>query len=661
MDQIALLVLSCSNLPFTDYRLISSSRPGLNRSQSSGSRMVDNGSRPSSTGHYFPLQNLSPKPPTTKGKRNRPADIDTRAVHKRPAPPASPKDSNVGGLEKPLPFPQDNDLFPPMPGYESSTSRHIKALLYRPLSFLSSLCCLSILFVCATARAIRQVCEEKFLRVTGHDPDAGRPFLEEERVRAEARKNEEEAWRGKVDIEEAAGMDYVPTEGGKDPLVNDLAYYAGRVGLEVEELKVQTEDGFLLSLHHVFDPKECIAMSERQRAARGPEVFTDRGPSRPLDQSRMPKFPVLMVHGMLQSAGTFCSHDDNSLAFYLCKSGYDVWLGTNRCGFQPEHAFLKSTDPRMWTWTPRDMGTRDLPAFTSRVLAETGFEKLGFVAHSQGTTQTFIALSKGQRPDLGSRFTVFCALSPAVYAGPLLKRWYFSFIRSLSPLRYNLTFGIHGFIPLMVFMKKIIPGPLFGILGYRAFNYLFDWSDWNWDRGIRGRGFLCSPTFISSESMRWWLGRNGFAKNGCILASEEEVAAEEEADEAEDKMNSTSSSTPEPNSSHHSVRPWYDHRAPPMAFWAAGKDELVDGPRLINRFARGREPDVAVVHSETLEDYEHLDVIWAMSVIERVGERLRDVLWETCDVRDKCRTPKGCENLEAWRDPRKNQGVNKVD
>lgn len=75
------------------------------------------------------------------------------------------------------------------------------------------------------------------------------------------------------------------------------------------------------------------------------------------------------------------------------------------------------------------MGVMDLPALISRVLSETGFDKLGLIAHSQGTTQTLVALAKEQRPEIGDKISVFCALAPAAYAGPLIRRAQFKFMR----------------------------------------------------------------------------------------------------------------------------------------------------------------------------------------------------------------------------------------
>jgi hypothetical protein len=46
-----------------------------------------------------------------------------------------------------------------------------------------------------------------------------------------------------------------------------------------------------------------------------------------------------------------------------------------------------------------------------------------------------------------------------------------------------------------------------------------------------------------------------------------------------------------------------------------------------------------------IEEYEHLDVIWAMHSIEKVEEELREVFWRTMpkDTRQICGRPLGIE------------------
>lgn len=88
---------------------------------------------------------------------------------------------------------------------------------------------------------------------------------------------------------------------------------------------------------------------------------------------------------------------------------------------------------------------------------------------------------------------------------------------------------------------------------------------------------------------------------------------------------------------------WYGPQMPPVALWIAGSDGLVDGRRLLHRLENGREPHVQLVHAKVIEEYEHLDVLWAMDAIDQVGQEVRQVLWETMpqEARTRCRMPRG--------------------
>jgi len=627
--------------------------------------------------------------------------------------------SGEGSLRRSQAPSRTNPLFPPLPLYgPPSRLRDIQCMFFRATSSILSLAFLGVIVLGAGFTSIPLMFKHVWLRLVFQNPDERRPFHEEEERRKRVRKEAEIAWKKKRlrrssetqtdDNEEEAGENdgFIPTEGGPDPLVCDVGYYARRVGLDVEEFKVQTEDGFIIRLWHVYNPLEFTPLTEAEREIRGPDLFTGAGPSQPgRNSSSKPKYPILMIHGLLQSAGAYCTNDDSSFAFYLCKAGYDVWLGNNRCGFNPEHTLLNYADPRMWAWNIRQMGVMDLPALISRVLSETGFEKLGLICHSQGTTEAFVALAKEQRPDLGDRISVFCALAPAAYAGPLIGKMYFKFMRVISPALFRIMFGIHAFIPFMMTMHSVLPGKLYGALGYRVFSFLFNWSDDRWEVALRDRMFQFAPVYVSAESMRWWLGRECFAKHKCILATREEGKQEDAEDEMEEYCHKTKvDNTGHPgggsaskgsveakqgldtveqrqheksiksittkNSGHrasevvskYNKRPkgstaWYNEQCPPFALWICGCDDLVDGRRLLRRFENGREPHVRLVHSKIIEEYEHLDVIWAIDAIEQVGQEIKEVLWRTAgDARDKCRIPQGCEKLDMWNPETKTTG-----
>lgn len=238
-------------------------------------------------------------------------------------------------------------------------------------------------------------------------------------------------------------------------------------------------------------------------------------------------------------------------------------------------------------------------------------------------------------------------------------------VRIISPAAFRIMFGIHSFIPLMMDMHGLLHPQIYGWLGYKVFSFLFDWTDTRWDRELKSRMFQFAPVYVSAESMRWWLGRECFAKHKCILSTKEQWRAEEKEDAALASQGNGSPTrekvsawkgdkqTRQPQRERHSVKgstAWYNEQVCPFALWVAGNDDLVDGRRLLRRFENGREPHVRVVHSKVIEEYEHLDVIWAMDAREQVFDEVRDVLWKTCNARDKCRTPTGCEKVPAWVD-----------
>lgn len=571
----------------------------------------------------------------------------TLKQHSRDEGEALEKDGNLNLGIPPL---RTHPLFPPLPLYgPPSLLRNAQYLFLRVTSAFLSTGFLLVIVLGAVFTSVRPLLRSLFLWLTFRDPSKGRPFHIEEKRRAARRREEEQIWQQRnrrrkrvkslTDRSNAPSPSpkpsFEPLEGGPDPLICNARYYARRVGLEMEKLEVQTEDGFIIDLWHVIDPSEQRSVPEKSKNWQESRLTTDSNRKRDQESSGKRRYPVLLIHGLLQSAGAYCCNDDDSLAFYLHKAGYDVWLGNNRCGFNPKHSLLVASDPRMWAWNIRQMGVMDLPAFVSRVLSETGFSKLGLVAHSQGTTQTFVAFAKEQVPELGEKISVFCALAPAVYAGPLIEKMYFKFMKVISPAMFRIFFGIHTFIPLMMIMHSILPGSLYGWMGYLVFGFLFNWSDRRWDRGLRNRFFQFAPVHVSAESMRWWLGRECFAKHKCVLSTGEEHLKREKASEEEEKSIPGKSGT----------KSWYDKRVPPFAIWVAGSDDLVDGRRLLQRFQEGEEPHVKLVHSKIIEEYEHLDVLWAIDSIEQVGNEVKQVIWQTISDADKehCRPINGTE------------------
>lgn len=76
-------------------------------------------------------------------------------------------------------------------------------------------------------------------------------------------------------------------------------------------------------------------------------------------------------------------------AFVAAREGYDVWLGNSRGNtYSLGHVEL---DPwkdvkEFWDFDWTDMGMKDLPASFDYITEMTGYPKIAYVGHSQGTT-----------------------------------------------------------------------------------------------------------------------------------------------------------------------------------------------------------------------------------------------------------------------------------
>ncbi|OWB85318.1 hydrolase activity protein [[Candida] boidinii] len=357
----------------------------------------------------------------------------------------------------------------------------------------------------------------------------------------------------------------------KIPHKTELSYYVELLGYKLLKYVIVTEDGFALTLQRVVH-------------ADGVPGNSSEGKGR----------PILLVHGLLQSSGSFITSGEKSLAVQLFKKGYDVWLGNNRCGFEPQNVFMSANDPQMWKWDIREMAKYDLPLMIDEVIKATGFQKISLCCHSQGTTQTFIALSKQYNIKIDKKVDKFIALSPAVFGGPLLReKLFIKFINSLPPSLYNIFFGINSFMPILMTMRTVLCRlPFFGLLSYSMFNFLFDWNDFLWDKSIRDIHFLFSPVYVSSQHMKWWLSKDGFVDSGSVLNDTET---------------------------------WFGEDIPDIMLVIGGADRLVDG-RKIAQHVSNLEHCIQDFECLVIPEYAHLDVLWADDVQETIGDPILDFL-----------------------------------
>lgn len=158
--------------------------------------------------------------------------------------PAEQSESPSAPLRESVPQSRTNPLFPPLPMYGPPTTlRRLHCAFFRTTSAVLSVCFLLAIVIGAVFDAIPKV-----VRTIRGNPRRQRPFYEEEVKRKQERKEASREWTARRkgtatpsgEKGECSEEEYIPTEGGPDPLVVDIAYYARRVGLDAELYEVQT-------------------------------------------------------------------------------------------------------------------------------------------------------------------------------------------------------------------------------------------------------------------------------------------------------------------------------------------------------------------------------------------------------------------------------------
>lgn len=393
----------------------------------------------------------------------------------------------------------------------------------------------------------------------------------------------------------------------------DLRYYAFHLKLELEEHLITTEDGFILTLYNLYDP--AIPAVERQA-----------------------RRPILLQHGLLSHAGAYLTSGTNSLAYYFVEQGFDVWLGNNRLGFEAKHAHLKGNlmhNEQYWDWDILELAYYDLPCIIESVLShKPHHDKLVLVGHLQGCTQSFLMLKNGTRKDVHRKVEFFALLAPAIFPGNLFhKKLFIKFMHHRSRLGFRLLFGCCSFLRnLAQFRTFMYCTPLFGTISYATFKYLFGWNGKKWDKHKKVWQFhlIFNLTYVSTKLMNWWLSE--WVPEGFSNQLQPAEAYENGAHCAFTPVNSYTDSLLKPPASDDSKtyfsykQPWFSFNKPeevvPMLIFTCDLDFLVDGKRLLSHmrhYESGSYKEGDNLHIVELDDYSHLDVVWAEDVIGRIG------------------------------------------
>jgi lysosomal acid lipase/cholesteryl ester hydrolase len=197
-------------------------------------------------------------------------------------------------------------------------------------------------------------------------------------------------------------------------------------GFLCEEHFVETEDGYILGIHRIVNPR--IESAGRS---------------------------ILLWHGTMSSSRDFLINDGkgsitestaivgNNLGFELSKRSYDVWLGNSRGNtYSRNHTYLKTSSRKFWNFDSDEMIKYDLPNTIDYILQITGKQTVGYIGHSAGTTHIFGLLSSQEKYN---RIVMpVIALAPVASAGKVAPH-----IRALS------------FLTPALKLLELYSGPLF--------------------------------------------------------------------------------------------------------------------------------------------------------------------------------------------------------
>lgn len=184
-------------------------------------------------------------------------------------------------------------------------------------------------------------------------------------------------------------FNFIHTDYNNDPdeYLNTIELIASK-GYLPQSHNVLTKDGYILEIHRINNNNNNNLSNIK-------------------DQN---KPVVFLMHGLLDSSSTFVLNMPNqSLAFILADSGFDVWLGNTRGNvYGRKHIKYNINDIEFWNWSWDEIASNDLPAMINFILNYTNQNQLFYIGHSQGSLTAFAQLNNDL--DLASKIRLFIGL-----------------------------------------------------------------------------------------------------------------------------------------------------------------------------------------------------------------------------------------------------------
>jgi pimeloyl-ACP methyl ester carboxylesterase len=150
--------------------------------------------------------------------------------------------------------------------------------------------------------------------------------------------------------------------------------------------------------------------------------------------------PVILCHGMCSNRYPFDIPQGPSLAQYLSRCGWDVWVVELRgTGMSAKPRLFWSDVP--YTWGYADLVERDLPAIIQFILDRTTTDKIHWIGHSMGGMLIQSHLSATNDSSIASVVTLGSASDPA--------RSYWTRLDNVEKLKWLFTWSSISFAPFI--------------------------------------------------------------------------------------------------------------------------------------------------------------------------------------------------------------------
>ncbi|MEJ2718156.1 MAG: alpha/beta fold hydrolase [Deltaproteobacteria bacterium] len=117
------------------------------------------------------------------------------------------------------------------------------------------------------------------------------------------------------------------------------------------------------------------------------------------------RHPVILCHGLSSNRYTFDLPGAPSLARFLKRHGWDVWVAELRGSGESDHPEVFRSDVP-YTWHFEDHLREDVPAIITRVIELTGAPAVHWVGHSMGGLLVQAYLAANENPLIASAVTV---------------------------------------------------------------------------------------------------------------------------------------------------------------------------------------------------------------------------------------------------------------